>query len=279
MPNWFHEVLSDLDAVQVGIYYDGDDSVVETLPDRTHALVYSGVRISNASYLEDGWISFYEYGSMKYGAVNCSHASIWFLRGEPVYCGRGCRSDSIAVQIGSALRLHAAADGAVLDCREVFGEVVALGDRWELTEHDRKVSLSLSGDCIYSFEPRESVYGVFESEGYLTMIERQGFIRVVDLAKSEVIFERQASEGSEYRRAAVTKSGLLTYTHHYFDRPKTTITHQRALCSGEDLNTKEIPLSGRYHLRNRGLEIFFATCAVYCTTSATHLLDARTANG
>lgn len=277
MPSWFHEVLSDLDALQVGVYFDGDDSIVETLPDRKHSLVYSGIHTGNASYLQGGWVSFYDYGNNQYGALNCMEASIWSFRGEPDYCGRSRRSDSIAVQFGSELRHYDLADGVVLDCQEVSGEIVALSEGWELTKHDREVSLSLAGERIYSFEPRESVYEIVESEGYLIMIERQGLIRVIDLAKGEVVFERQAPKGSEYRRAAVTEDGLLTYTQHYFDRPKITIAHQRVLGESEDLHTKEIPMSGCYHLRNRGLEIFFASCHVYCSTTAMLLLDARTA--
>lgn len=277
MPSFFHNILSDLDDLQIGIFLDvnPDGSVVEKLPCREFTRTFPHIRASNASYLNDGWISFYDYGNNKHGALSLLDGSIWTHAGQPKYIGPDSRSDCVAVQFQSQIQHHSLATGEIVETEEVSGDVLALNARWAVTKADGIVSLSLGGASILEFEPRGQIYEIFESEGHLILIERQGRIQIVDLKSGILTFERQAPEGSEYRKAAISQLGLLTYTQHYFGRTG-TIVHQHHLETKADLNTREIDLGGSYHLRKRGSEIYFGTCQIYCSTTAELLLDNRT---
>jgi len=277
MPSYFTDVVSDLDELQAGIFIDveTDSSTIEALPGREHTQTFQQIRANNASLLSDEWISFYDYGMNRYGALNYRSGLSWSRSGQPQYIGQGSLPDSIAVQIGSTINHHSRTEGEVIRSEELSYKIIGLSDSWEVGLDGRFVSLSIGGAPAYQFEPRGQIGEIVESEGHLILIERQGRIQILCLERGQIIFEKQAPEGSEYRRAAISRHSLLTYTQHYFERSKGTIVHQHHLGGGGELHSREIPLSGRYHLRRRGAEILFATSQIYCSTTAELLLDAR----
>jgi len=270
MANWYHDICSDSQARQVGVYFDTDaeTTLIEVLPERSPSVIIENLISHNPVLLGEGYLGFCGSCPTEYGAINYTEHTFWKKSGRVRFHGVDSDGFSFAVQIGNKLLTLDSASGDQRSVRSATNEIVAIGRSWSAETTESELILLQHDLEPMRFARSNDIGDITESNGHVLLNERQGPLRVIPLGRRNVIQEIVPERGSEFRRAAISKCGLLTYSQHFFEEPRTTYVRQRLLTENEDLNHKSIGVSGHNQLVNDGAEILFATCQVFDSTTA-----------
>lgn len=269
MARFFHEICTDGEAKLIGVFRDtnADATLIEILPERATSVTIKKIDTGNPVLLGDGFLGYRGSYSDVFGAINYQSGAFWTKNGKVLFHGLDSDGSSFAVQIGDELISIDPSSGDQLSSRPVENKVVAIGRRW-IAESTRSEVLLVQHDLDpLRFSRSDDLGDIIESSGYIILNERQGPLRVVPIGTRTVIQEIIPDRGSEFRRAAISINGLLTYTQHFFEEPRTTYIHHRILTDDEDLHQTKIGVSGHNQLLKNGAEILFATCQLFDTTT------------
>ncbi|MDF1740464.1 MAG: hypothetical protein P1U86_14990 [Verrucomicrobiales bacterium] len=273
MADFFHEFCTDGQARLIGVYFDtdADTTLIEVLPERTPSVTIKDTDAGNPVLLGDGFLGFCGSYSDVFGAINCQSGAFWTKSGKVRFHGLDSDGSSFAVQIDDELIRINSASGEQLSSRPVANEIAAIGGRWIAESSESEVVLIQDDLEPLRFSRSNYLGDIVESNGHIILNERQGPLRIVPLGTHDVVQEIIPDRGSEFRRAAISDNGLLTYTQHFFEEPRTTYVHQRLLTDEDDLHRTTIGVSGHNQLVQRGAQILFATCQLFDTTTGTEI--------
>lgn len=273
MTDFFHEICTDGEARHIGVYRDTDaeSTLIEILPERTPSVTIKDIDAGNPFLLGDGYLGFRGSYTDVFGAINCQSGAFWTKRGKVLFYGLDSDGSSLVVQIDGELIAFHSATGEQLSSRPVTNKIAAIGHRWIVESSESEMVLVQDDLKRLQFARSNYLGDIVESNGHIILNERQGPLRVVPLGTRDVVQEIIPDRGSEFRRAAISDRGLLTYTQHFFEEPRTTYVHQRLLTDDDDLHRTTIGVSGHNQLVKSGAQILFATCRLFDTTTGTEL--------
>lgn len=269
MSDFYHDICSNGDNWQVGVYYDtqNDTALIHDLPERKYSLNIKDLDFSNPVLLVDGYVAFAGGYSNVYGVANYKNGTFWVAKGATKFHGLDSDGASLAVQLGKELKRIDLDTGERLSSQSVSGTLEALGDGWMVLSTKKQLILHQDGIEPLAFPLINCAGEIVEAHDHIILNDRQGPLRVILKGTNKVVQEIIPEPNSEYSCFTISSKGLLTYTQHYFDEPTITYVHQRLLDETEDLNLTVIGLSGENHLIKEGSELMFATCCLYNASS------------
>lgn len=265
---FYHDLVSDgISDSFVGISMSSKtgDSVIDLYSPEMNRLALGSHKPFNACVLSSRRLVFHDPNRHEFGAVDFESFTWWSKYDAAAeFVGGALIPSVLAVHSKDRLRFFDFNNGNMTGESPQLGRVLGFGSGWKLVEFEDQIEFS--GQTSTSHFARGGYTYFAQPFGdRIVFIERQGSLRVVDARDGKLLFENKAEEGSEFRKASISEDGSMTFTQHYFDRPKETLVHRISFDAGSRSESSiKIPVSGTYALIKGGKEIVFATRKIYC---------------